>query len=154
MSATASLFRYVALVCAATLAGCATAPPETAPKPESGQAAAGTRHFNDVFENRYVLDYELETHYSNLDKASCYSFLTGTLTNRSNLVLSRRTTVAFKVYHGNEMLFRDFTYLRANVPPGARVQFDMVQSPLHRDGCPRYDRIEAKLNLVILKTAP
>lgn len=112
------------------------------------------RHFNEVFENRYVLNFDLETRYSSIDGTSCYSFLTGTVTNRSGQVLSRRTTVAFKVYHGNELIFRDFTYLRGNVVPGGTVQFEMVESPLHKKQCPSYDRIEARLNLVILKTAP
>ncbi|NTV97068.1 MAG: hypothetical protein HGA75_16915 [Thiobacillus sp.] len=138
---------------AVLLAGCAGTPaPGNVPAPDKGrQAEAGRKQYNKVFEGRYVLDYEVETRYSSIDKTSCYAFLTGTLNNRTAETLSRRTTVAFKVYHGDELLFRDYTYLRSNVAPGSRVQFDMVESPLHLKQCPTYDRIEADLNLVILK---
>ncbi|TCJ12898.1 hypothetical protein EZJ19_11745 [Parasulfuritortus cantonensis] len=142
-------FPAAAALAALLLAGCAGTPPAPAPS----RPAPGVSHHNQLFDNQYVLDYDVEVHYSSLDNSSCYAFLSGTLTNLSDQTLARSSTVAFKVYHGSDMLFRDYTFLRSNAAPGATVQFNLLQSPLHKKQCPSYDRIEASLNLAILKTA-
>jgi hypothetical protein len=126
----------------ALLAGCAGAPP---------QAPAGKQNFRQAFEGGLVLDYEVDTRYSSLDKNTCYAFLSGTLTNHGPYTLSRRSKVEFKVYHGDALLFRDFTYLLGDLAPGGRAQLDMTQSPLHRNGCPTYDRIDTALQKIVLQ---
>ena len=128
---------------AALLAGCAGAPPEK-------KAVSGIKHYTEVVEGQYVVDFEVDTHYSSLDKDSCYAFLTGTLANNSDAKLSRRSAVEFFVYHGDALLFRDYTNLRADLAAGNRVQFDLLQSPLHKKQCPSYARIEVALRKVPL----
>lgn len=131
---------------AALLAGCAGAPAPEKP------AEAGRKQYSRSFEGRYTVDYEVETRYSSLDRTSCYAFITGSVRNHTAATLARRSTVAFRVYHGDELLFRDYTYLRGDVAPGRTVQFGLLESPLHKKHCPTYDRIEADFNPVILKT--
>lgn len=128
---------------------------QVAAAPEAGArpTRAGIKRYQQVFDERYMLDYQVETRYSSIDQSSCYAFLTGTVTNLAQQPLSRRSTVSFKVYHGGELLFRDFTYLRAHILPGDEAHFEMVESPLHHRQCPSYDRIEATLNPVLLRVA-
>lgn len=139
---TATLTLPVLALLAALMAGCG-APPEK-------RAVAGAKHYTQVVEGQYVVDFEVDTRYSSLDKASCYAFLTGTLANNSNAKLSRQSAVEFFVYHGDTLLFRDHTYLRADLATGNRVQFNLLESPLHKKQCPSYDRIEVALRKVPL----
>ena len=48
------------------------------------------------------------------------------------------------------MLFEDYAYLRTQLPPGNRVQLDVVQSPLHMKKCPSYDKIDVALRKIAL----
>ncbi|MDD5365030.1 MAG: hypothetical protein PHR30_06790 [Gallionellaceae bacterium] len=142
---------------AAALAGCAGTPPVVEDEGQDTaqdqvvdkQAFAGAKRYTQVLEGLYILDFEVDTHYSSLDKASCYAFLTGTLTNNSSQNLSRRSAVEFHVYHGDALLFRDYTYLRTDLSVGNRVQFILLESPLHKKQCPSYDHID-----VVLKKIP
>jgi hypothetical protein len=142
---------------AACLAGCAGSPPVSEEKrPEARldkaemQALPGVRRFEQAFEGLYVLAFEVDTHYSSLDKTSCYAFLTGTLTNASNQHLSRQTAVEFIVYHGDALLFRDYTYLRADLPAGGQAPINLLTSPTHKKQCPSYDRIDVALKKITL----
>lgn len=149
----------------ALLAGCGSAPvdppagdpqarrpasPSDAAVARQPQATAGKRLHSRVFEGRYVLNYEVDTRYSSIDKISCYAFLTGTLTNNARHTLSRASRLEFRVYHAGQLLFRDYTNLRRDLGPGSRVQFTFLESPLHLKHCPTYDRIDVALNKVVL----
>jgi hypothetical protein len=158
------------LLITALLAGCGGAPvTETAPAspavaqaedPDDRSGATGPRHlwaapgkqyYSRVFEGRYVLNYEVDTRYSSIDKVSCYAFLTGTLTNNAPHTLSRQSRLEFQIYHADKLLFRDYTHLRRDLGPGSRVQFTFVESPLHLKHCPSYDRIDVALNKIVLR---
>ncbi len=138
------------MACGALLAlhllhGCAVqeVPPER-------PAQLGERTYRQSLPGGYTVDYLVETRLSGIDGKSCYSFVSGTLTNESGTPLSRRSGLQFLFYHRGELLFRDLTYPRTNVPPGSRVQFELFQSPLHLKQCPSYDRIEVVLQPILL----
>jgi len=122
------------------LAGCVSTP----------EPAAEKAQYRQVFEGPVVVEYERETKISSIDGKSCYSFLSGTVANQSRDRLSRQTEVHFKVYHGGELLFSDITRLRADLASGDKVQFQLVESPVHKKQCPSYDRIEVFLRKVVL----
>lgn len=134
------------------LGGCGSAPPApgTADTPAGTQAQAGKKRFHRVLEDQFDLDYEVETKFSALDGKSCYSFITGSLTNRSQRTLSRQSVLDFIVTHQGGRLFRDITNPRADIPPGGSAPFTMVESPVHRKSCPSYDRIDVSLRQVFL----
>jgi hypothetical protein len=94
------------------------------------------------------VDYQIKRKISSLNATSCYAFITGTLNNDSNQTLSRRTVIDFNFFSGGKQVFRDLTSPVSDVPPGLRVMFEMVVSPVHRDGCINYDRIEVLLRKV------
>lgn len=110
----------------------------------------GEKTYRHVLEGGFTVDYKVETRLSGIDGKSCYSFVSGTLANHSGATLSRRSGLQFLFYHRGELLFRDLTYPRTNVPPGSRVQFELFQSPLHLKQCPSYDHIEVMLQQVLL----
>jgi hypothetical protein len=103
-----------------------------------------------LFEGPVVVEYERETRYAAADGRSCYNFITGTVANRSGQKLSRQTEVHFNIYHGNALLFSDLARLRADLPPGNTVQFQMIESPVHLKQCPSYDRIDVFLRKIVL----
>ena len=122
-----------------------------APKaPPERPAQVGEKTYRQVLEDRFTVDFKVETRLSGIDGKSCYSFVSGTLSNDSSGTLSQRSGLQFLFYHGGELLFRDLTYPRMNVPPGSRVQFELFQSPLHLKQCPSYDKIEVVLKKVVL----
>lgn len=96
------------------------------------------------------LDYQIERKISGLNGRTCYAFITGHLVNGSGQTLGRRTVIDINVFGQGRQLFRDLTSPVADVPPGGRVMFEMVDSPVHKEGCPAYDRIEIGLR----KAAP
>lgn len=133
------------LALAALLLGaCATAP-EPPPQP-------ARQTYRQVLDTNYVVEFEIETKLSRIDGKSCFGFISGTLSNNDSQTLSRRSGLQFLVYGRDGLLFRDLTYPRADVPPGARVQFELVQSPVHHQACPRYERIEVVLNPLRLRS--
>lgn len=97
------------------------------------------------------LDYQIKRTISSLNGISCYAFITGTLNNDSNHVLSRRTILDFNFFSGGKQSFRDLTHPVMNVPPGSGTMFEMVVSPVHQHGCVNYDRIDVALRKVVLK---
>ncbi|PKO59588.1 MAG: hypothetical protein CVU24_14990 [Betaproteobacteria bacterium HGW-Betaproteobacteria-18] len=94
------------------------------------------------------VDYQIKRKISSLNGISCYAFITGTLNNDSNQVLSRRTVLDFNFFSAGKQSFRDLTYPVMDVPPGSRTMFEMVVSPVHKDGCVNYDRIDVSLRKV------
>lgn len=131
---------FIALLATVLLAGCGTTP-----APVSGKA-----QYRQVFDGPVVVEFERDTKLSAVDGVSCYTFLTGTVANQSRDRLSRQTEVHFKVYHDGQLLFSDIARLRADLAPGDRVQFQMVESPVHRKQCPSYDRIDVLLRKIVL----
>lgn len=123
------------------LVGCGTAP-EPAPP--------GKKRFLETFEGPLVVEYEVDTRRSSIDGQSCFSFLTGSLANQSKDRLSRQTEVHFRVYNADTLLFNDLARLRADLPPGNKVQFQIIESPLHKKQCPSYDRIDVNLRKIVL----
>lgn len=130
------------------IAGCASrAPtpavaPPPAPRidPQQGHVQLG---------GQVSVDYQIERKISAVNGVSCYAFITGTLNNGSSQTLSRRTVIDFNFMHAGRQVFRDLTSPVADVPPGARAQFQMVVSPVHREGCIAYDPIQVSLRKVV-----
>lgn len=129
------------------LAACAPVPPAP-PKPVATPDTAaplGKKSVHVTLDEYFSLDYEIETKLSNVDNKSCYAFISGTLNNHSPRTLGRRSVLDFIVMHKNERLFRDLSSPRSDIPPGGRVMFEMIVSPVHKNFCPSYDRIDISL---------
>lgn len=135
---------------AMTIGGCATkpaAPPASPTLSVPAPVMEWEKHHVELGGGVSV-DYQIERKISSLNKISCYAFITGTLNNDSNQVLSRRTVLDFNFFSGGKQSFRDLTYPLRDVPPGSRTMFEMVVSPVHKDGCVIYDRIDVSLRKV------
>lgn len=129
------------------LGGCAvkpTAPPAPTPAPtlalEKHHVALG---------GGISIDYQIERKISAINGVSCYAFMTGTLNNDSAQILSRQTVIDFNFFSGGKQAFRDLTRPVSHVAPGSRIPFEMVVSPVHRDGCVNYDRIDVAVRTVV-----
>lgn len=116
--------------------------PRPAPAP---LPVAGLEKHHVTLGDGVSVDYQIERKISSINATSCYAFITGTLNNDSNQALSRRTVIDFNFFSGGKQSFRDLTSPVSDVPPGLRVMFEMVVSPVHRDGCINYDRIDVLL---------
>lgn len=162
---TRSYAGLVAAFLAPLLAGaCSGSPPQAekpapqrfvlpvADKAEEPPKPLARKNFQQTLGDRVTLDYEVETSLSRIDGRSCWSFVTGTLNNQSDRTLSSRSGLQFLFYQDGEVLFRDLTFPRTNVPPGSRVQIELVQSPVHVKHCPTYDKIEVVMKKVVLAT--
>ena len=132
-----------AVLLALFAAGCGIAPEKAAPPP--GRAP---EQFHVDLGGGISVDYQIERKTSSLNSRACYAFITGYLVNRSGETLSRRTVIDFNVFGGGRQLFRDLTSPVQDVPPDTQVMFEMVDSPVHKEGCPAYERIEVKLRKV------
>lgn len=100
------------------------------------------------------VDYQIQRRISSANKVSCYAFITGTLINASSQTLSRRTALDFNVFSDGKQLFRDQAPLTSDVAPGGTAEFEMVVSPVHKDGCVRYAPIVVTLRQVLVNRAP
>lgn len=138
----------LSLLAAAGLAGCGGAPSTTGNETAEPAARAGKTHYRVALDPEFALDYDVEVKYSSVDGRSCYAFITGTLENNSNRVLSRRSVLDFIVVYKGEMLFRDLTNPRSDIPPGGRAMITMIDSPVHQKHCPVYERIDISLRKV------
>jgi hypothetical protein len=125
----------------------APAPPAPVPRPAPSMALE--KHHVDAG-GRVSVDYQIERKISSLNGVSCYAFITGTLNNDSSLMVSRRTVIDFNFFSAGKQNFRDLTYPLRDVPPGSSSQFEMVVSPVHKEGCVNYDRIEVAVRKVIV----
>lgn len=97
-----------------------------------------------------VLDYQVEQKLSAVNKRACYAYITGIIYNRSNQALSKKTSLDVNVFSGGKQVFRDQTYPVADLNPGVGAAIEMVISPVHNEGCPKYDRIDIALRKVPL----
>jgi hypothetical protein len=140
---------------ATLLGGCTGTPPSTPansiaqPTMENKRSPPTTKHYSKVISGLYVVDFDVDTRYSKIVKDSCYSFLSGTVTNNSSYDLSRQWAVEFDVYHGDRLLFHDYTFLRTDLNAGSRVQFDLLESPSYKKPCPSFDRIDVTLRKIV-----
>ena len=99
------------------------------------------------------VDYQIERKISSVNRTSCYAFITGTLNNDSSDVLSRQTVLDFNFFSAGKQAFRDLTHPLSDVPPGSSTVFEMVVSPVHKDGCINYDPIVVSLRKVVVNKA-
>ncbi len=147
MLPTLTLSRHARLLTASTVlalaAGCGTVPDRAGTLP----AGMAPQQFQADLGGGLSVDYQIERK-TRQDGRACYAFLTGHLVNRSGETLSRQTILDFNVFGGGKQIFRDLTSPVQDVPPNTRVMFGMVDSPVHKDGCPAYDRIEVKVRKV------
>ena len=96
------------------------------------------------------VSYQIKRKISSINGISCYAFITGELNNDSSEVLSRLTVLDFNFFSGNKQSFRDLTSPRTDVPSGGSAMFEMVVSPVHKDGCVYYDPIVVSLRKVVV----
>ncbi|MCM2295550.1 hypothetical protein [Rhodoferax sp.] len=135
-----------------TLGGCAikpSAPPASPVLPTPTPTLKLEKHHVELGAGVSV-DYQIERKISSINGISCYAFITGTLNNDSNQVLSRQTVIDFNFFSGGKQSFRDLTHPVSNAYPGSRPMFEMVVSPVHREGCVNYDRIEVAVRKVVV----
>ena len=129
-----------------TLAACGTAP-----RPRPAEATARPiEQFHQDFEDNISLDYRVEKKISGVNGKSCYSFITGTLKNQSMQTLSRKSVIDFIIVSQDKMLFRDITNPIGDIRPGGEAQLSLISSPVHKDGCPPYERIKVALRKVVV----
>lgn len=122
------------------LAGCGGVPPAPEARPAPPKEA-----YQVAFDQGVTLDFEVEYKVSGINQKSCYAFFTGTLRNHSGQAVSRKGVLDFIVTSQGQTLFRNITHPRTDIPPGGEGPFDFFSSPLHRDGCPPYERIDVNL---------
>jgi hypothetical protein len=129
-------------VAAALLAGCASPPPEAAKPPvfvptvEKFQATLG---------DGITLDYQVEKKLSQVNKRSCFAYITGKLNNTSGTTLSKQSVLDIAVFSQGKQLYRDNSRPMADVLSGFNAPFEMVVSPVFADGCPLFDKITVAL---------
>lgn len=133
---------------AMTLAAC-TSQPTAPPAPVAPAPAAMLEKHHVELGGGISVDYQIERKISALNGVSCYAYITGTLNNDSDQVLSRQTVLDFNFFTGGKQSFRDLTHPVSHAPPGSRPMFEMVVSPVHRDGCVNYDRIVVAVRKVL-----
>lgn len=122
------------------LAGCGGVPPAPESRPAPPKEA-----YQVAFDQGITLDFEVEYKVSGINGKSCYAFFTGTLRNGSGLPVSRKAVLDFTVISNGQTLFRNITRPLTDIPPGGQAPFDFFSSPLHRAGCPPYERIDVNL---------
>jgi uncharacterized lipoprotein YajG len=146
-----SLKEWVCLVLfAMTIAGCANKPAVTpVPPPAPAPSMELERHHVELGGGVSV-DYQIERKISTLNKVSCFAFITGTLNNHSNQGLSRQTVLDFNFFSAGKQVFRDLTSPVRDVQPGASTAFEMVVSPVHKEGCIAYAPIVVSLRKVVV----
>lgn len=157
VSSWAVLNRVACLLLTVGVAGCASRPPGPQSPPPAAPAPPATapapvaeleRHHVELGAGISV-DYQIQRKISSANKVSCYAFITGTLNNFSGQGLGRRSVLDFNFFSGGRQIFRDLTSPVGDVPAGSRVQFEMVVSPVHKEGCIRYEPIVVTLRKVL-----
>lgn len=121
----------------------------SAPKPPASPTPA-RQSFQAVLAPNITLDYQVERKISGINQRTCYAFITGSLQNQTTQTLSRESIIDITVIQAGQALFRDLTNPVSDVPPGGRVMFRMVDSPVHKQGCPDYDRFDISLRKIIV----
>lgn len=130
------------------IGACSTRPVDV-PRPLPAPAPNLEKHQVDLGDGVSV-NYQIERKISALNGVSCYAFVSGTLNNDSSQILGRRTIIDFNFFSGGKQSFRDLTSPVADIPQGRRAMFEMVVSPVHKDGCINYDRIDVLLRKVVV----
>lgn len=135
-----------------TIGGCATKPSEPpVPRPlPVPLPSMGLEKHHIELGGGVSVNYQIERKISAINGVSCYAFVSGTLNNDSNQILSRRTVIDFNFFSGGKQSFRDLTSPVGDVPQGGRAMFEMVVSPVHKDGCVNYDRVDVLLRKVVV----
>jgi hypothetical protein len=134
-----------------TIAACGTRPVE-APRPVPAPAPKLEKHQVNLGDGVSV-SYQVERKISAINGVSCYAFVSGTLNNDSSQILDRRTVIDFNFFSDGRQSFRDLTSPVSDIAQGNRALFEMVVSPVYRDGCLHYDRIEVQLRKVVRNKA-
>jgi hypothetical protein len=129
-------------VVAALLAGCASPPPE-APKPPV--FVPTIEKFNVSLGDGIAVDYQVEKKLSQVNKRSCFAYISGKVINTSGKTLSKQSVLDIAVFSQGKQLYRDNTSPLADVLTGFNAPFEMVMSPVFADGCPRFDKIAIAL---------
>lgn len=146
--------RHLALCCtvgvAAFLAGCSSKPVEPPKATMAPPVQLTLEKYQLQFENGLVLDYQVEQKLSRVNSRACFAYITGVLYNRSNEAVSKKSNLDVTVFSQGKQLFRDQTYPVADLTPGMGAAIEMVISPVHNDGCPKYDRVNIVLRRVPL----
>ena len=124
----------------ALLAGCAS-PQLEAPQPPP----LALEKFQTLLADGITLDYQVERKISQVNKRSCFVYITGKVNNSSGATLSRQSVLDIAVFSQGKQLYRDNTSPLADVRSGFNAPFEMVVSPVFADGCPRFDRINIAL---------
>lgn len=128
-----SLFALFALV----LGACSSPGPQSVAPPK--------QHFQVDLGEGLRFDYTIERKVSTLNGKACYAFITGNVRNTTARTLSRNSILDVIVMEKGKMSFRDLTNPVADIPPGGSAMIRMVDSPVHKDGCPDYERIDVSL---------
>lgn len=134
----ASLLAFSALI----LGACGS--PAPSPVVPSKQALP-KQYFQIDLGDGFRLDYAVERKASNVNSKACYAFITGSVSNATQRTLSRHSILDVIVMEKGKMSFRDLTNPVADIPPGGSAMIRMVDSPVHKDGCPDYERIDVSL---------
>lgn len=151
MTRTRSLFSPIpALLMLGILLLAACSSPPIAKLPAESPSPPSLEQFQIQFEGGFSLDYQVKRTISQSNQRSCFAFITGTLHNRSQQTLSKQSVLDFIVMNQGTQLFRDITNPVSHIAPSGQAAFVMVVSPVHRDGCPTYDKINVSLRKVFL----
>lgn len=155
---TAALF-CVGVVLTAFLVGCASkpeapvapviAPPQAQPAPPP-PAQTTFEKFQATLDEGLSLEYQVEKRVSKLNNKSCYAFITGKLHNQSDKTVGIKSVLDIAVIAGGKQLYRDISHPLADIPAGANAAIEMAVSPLFKDGCPTFDKINISLRKVVL----
>lgn len=144
----------VIAVCALAAACTSPAPPVAPPEPSRSVNAPlpvrSTERHQVTLGEGLVLDYQIEQKLSRVNAKACFAYITGVLYNRSKESISKKSGLDVIVTSQGRQLFRDQTYPVADLPPGMGAAIEMVISPVHNDGCPRYDKVSITLRRVPL----
>jgi hypothetical protein len=135
----ASIFTAASLL----MAGCSTTPATSSALPRYEKQRI-------QLDKDFSLDYQLERKISTANKKTCYAFITGVVNNQSSKTLSQKSVLDMIVFSQGKQLFRDLTSPMADIPPGGSAMFEMVTSPVHKDGCPPYEKITVSLRKVLV----
>lgn len=134
------VIQKAAVVAAAVLAGCASAPPDV-PQPP----VLAVEKFQTLLATGITLDYQVERKISQVNKRACFVYITGKVSNTSGKTLSKQSVLDMAVFSQGKQLYRDNTSPLADVQSGFNAPFEMVISPVFTDGCPRFDKITVAL---------
>lgn len=134
----------------ALLAACGSVtPPAPASEPVAPAASPSPQATLEKFfislGDGFLLDFQLERKMSNLDARSCYFFIRGTVLNQSARTLNKASVLDFVAFRQGKQVYRDIGNPVAHIAPGGKAMFGLITSPVYRNGCPVFDRIDVNL---------